>query len=459
MSARRANWSDERVHDVVAIGLGPFNLGLACLADPVEDLSLVVLEAREGFSWHPGLLLDEATIQVPFMADLVTMADPTSRFSFLAYLKEVGRLYPFYIRESFYPLRAEYDDYCRWAADRLDCVRFGHQVVAVEREQSPDGEPVYAVRSMTADGQVVHRGRHVVVGVGTAPWVPDPLRPFVEAQRGESTHDVAAGVDTPCLHTADYLHRREEVTDGRHVLVVGSGQSAAEIFHDLLLRQEQHGYHLTWVTRSPRFFPMEYTKLTLEMTSPEYTNYFHGLPAAARDRLGREQRSLYKGISGDLVDEIHDTLYRLGRTGPPPATLVSGTEVVGAEAAGGGLRITMRHLETGKVTDSVVDRLVAGTGYRPRPVSFLDPLGAEVRRDERGRLDVTRDFTVDGGEGRIFVQNAEEHTHGIIAPDLGMGAYRSSMILSRVLGREVYPVEERIAYQTFGPWEPVDALA
>ena len=31
----------------------------------------------------------------------------------------------------------------------------------------------------------------------------------------------------------------------------------------------EHGYHLTWITRSPRFFPMEYTKLTLEMTSPE----------------------------------------------------------------------------------------------------------------------------------------------------------------------------------------------
>jgi lysine N6-hydroxylase len=261
------------------------------------------------------------------------------------------------------------------------------------------------------------------------------------------------------LHTADYLHRRDELTSGRHVLVIGSGQSAAEIFHDLLLRQEEHDYHLSWVTRSPRFFPMEYTKLTLEMTSPEYTSYFHGLPTATRDRLGREQRSLYKGISGDLVDEIHETLYRLGRAGQPPATLVSGTEVIGADPAPSGLRITLRHTETGQVTSTLCDRVVAGTGYRPRPVDFLDSLGDEVRRDEHGRLDVTRDFTVDGGAGRIFVQNAEEHTHGIIAPDLGMGAYRSSVILSRILGREPYPVEERIAYQTFGPWEPADAFA
>ena len=105
-----------RVHDFVAIGLGPFNLGLACLTDPLrasDGLDGVFLEARDRFDWHPGMLLDDATLQVPFLADLVTMADPTSRWSFLSYLKQTGNLYPFYIRESFYPLRREYDDYCR----------------------------------------------------------------------------------------------------------------------------------------------------------------------------------------------------------------------------------------------------------------------------------------------------------------------------------------------------------
>jgi lysine N6-hydroxylase len=31
-----------------------------------------------------------------------------------------------------------------------------------------------------------------------------------------------------------------------------------------------------------------------------------------------------------------------------------------------------------------------------------------------------------------------------------MGAYRNSVILAQVLGREVYPVERRIAFQQFG---------
>src|SRR5690606_40992929 len=50
----------------------------------------------------------------------------------------------------------------------------------------------------------------------------------------------------------------------------------------------------------------------------------------------------------------------------------------------------------------------------------------------------------------IFVQNGEEHTHGFVAPDLGMGAFRNSVIIAALLGREVYPVESRTAFQEFG---------
>jgi lysine N6-hydroxylase len=70
-------------HDFVAIGLGPYNLGLACLTEPIDGLDGVFLESKSDFDWHPGMLLDFATLQTPFMADLVTLADPTSPYSFL----------------------------------------------------------------------------------------------------------------------------------------------------------------------------------------------------------------------------------------------------------------------------------------------------------------------------------------------------------------------------------------
>lgn len=61
--------------------------------------------------------------------------------------------------------------------------------------------------------------------------------------------------------------------------------------------------------------------------------------------------------------------------------------------------------------------------------------------------------SIDHGAGRVFVQNAEEHTHGLSAPDLGMGAWRSSVILNQICGKEAYPMPGRAAFQHFGPLE------
>ena len=62
---------------------------------------------------------------MPFLADLVTLADPTSPHSFLNYLHEHGRLYRFYFHERFHVLRREFEAYCRWVAERLASCRFG----------------------------------------------------------------------------------------------------------------------------------------------------------------------------------------------------------------------------------------------------------------------------------------------------------------------------------------------
>ena len=434
-------------YDFVGIGLGPFNLGLACLTDPLirpgepDGLSGLFLEARDRFEWHPGMLLDDATLQVPFLADLVTMADPTSPWSFLNYLKQAGQLYPFYIRESFYPLRREYDDYCRWAAERLPSVRFGQRVAGVEHDGA-----AYVLRSATGE---TYRTRRLVLGIGTSPWVPQPVRPLLAAGDGRCAASSATGGTV--THSAGYLAHRADLQRQERITIVGSGQSAAEIYHDLLAAAPDHGYELVWLTRSPRFFPMEYTKLTLEMTSPEYGEYHRALPIDTRDRLAREQRHLFKGISGELVDAIFDLHYRQRVTGDGPrTTLLTNTEVRGARAVEGGSELDLLHVETGEPFSLRTGGLVLATGYAPTRPAFLDGVRDRIRYDARGRYDVAADYSVDVAGGEIFVQNAEEHTHSVLAPDLGMGPYRNSVIIAAMLGREVYPVEKRIAVQTFG---------
>ncbi|GAA1826276.1 lysine N(6)-hydroxylase/L-ornithine N(5)-oxygenase family protein [Agromyces salentinus] len=421
-----------RVHDVVGIGIGPFNLGLACLVEPLA-LDAVFLDRVEGFAWHHGMMLDGATIQVPFMADLVTMADPTSPFSFLNWLKQSGRLYPFYIRESFYPLRAEYDAYCRWASEQLPSLRWGRDVISVEHDEASDTYTVSALDLATGDLET-YTARHVVLGVGTTPTIPAALR------------------DLPGLvvHSSDYLPNRDRLRATGSITVVGSGQSAAEVYRDLLGGARDGGYDVDWITRSPRFFPMEYTKLTLEMTSPEYTDHFHGLPLPLRQRLGREQRSLYKGISADLIDEIYDALYELSASGPVPSTLLTDTELTDAAWDGSRFRLRLRHAQLDAEHERETEAIVLATGYSAQVPAFLDPIRSRLDWDDLGRLDVARDYSIDGGRGRVFVQNGEEHTHGLTAPDLGFGAWRNAQIIAKVCGHEIYPLERRIAFQEFG---------
>src|SRR3546814_14547175 len=54
-------------YDLFGVGIGPFNLSLAALADGVPELRCLFVDQRAGFAWHPGLLLDGAMLQVSFL--------------------------------------------------------------------------------------------------------------------------------------------------------------------------------------------------------------------------------------------------------------------------------------------------------------------------------------------------------------------------------------------------------
>ncbi|KUO13739.1 lysine N(6)-hydroxylase/L-ornithine N(5)-oxygenase family protein [Streptomyces sp. DSM 15324] len=419
-----------RTHDFVGIGLGPFNLGLACLTEPIDTLDGVFLESKPDFEWHAGMFLDGAHLQTPFMSDLVTLADPTSPYTFLNYLKEKGRLYRFYIRENFYPLRVEYDDYCRWAAGKLNSVRFSTTVAEVTYDES---EALYAVRTTAGD---VYRARRLVLGTGTTPYVPQACR----------------GLDGGLFHNAEYMRRKAELRTKKSITIVGSGQSAAEIYHELLSEIDVYGYRLNWVTRSPRFFPLEYTKLTLEMTSPDYIDYFRALPEETRYRLEKQQKGLFKGINSDLIDSIFDLLYQKDVAygdRPVPTRLLTNSSLTSARWEDSEYRLGFRQDEQGKDYEIATEGLVLATGYHYEPPAFLEPIRDRLRFDAHGRFDVARNYAVDTTGRGVFLQNAGVHTHSVTSPDLGMGPYRNSTIIRELLGSEYYPVEKTIAFQEF----------
>lgn len=447
-SGNPATPAAEPPKDLVGIGIGPFNLSLAALADTIPGgIQAAFYEQNPGFSWHPGLLIDGATLQVPFLADLVTLAQPASPWSFLSYLRAIDRLYPFYFSERFHIHRTEYDAYCRWVSASLPTLHFGHQVDAVRWNHE---RALFEVdfTGLDADGEAEALGRtytrNIALGIGTAPHVPEPLKTLA---------DIPA---VPVIHSSDYLHHREQLLRARHITVIGSGQSGAEIFLDLLRARPAGAEHLHWLTRTPGFAPMEYSKLGLEHFTPDYTHYFHQLPEHTRNDLVPRQWQLHKGIDHDTLAAIHDELYRRTLQGGwPEAVLTPGVNVrTAGRVATTQIELHLEHTQQNTRSRLTTDAVVLATGYRQRPADrLLAGLDAYIRRDsrERPRIDEHHRIVLDPAiSGSVYVQNAQLHTHGVGTPDLGLAAWRSATILNHLTGTTPYPQPSRTAFTTFG---------
>ncbi|WP_347550072.1 SidA/IucD/PvdA family monooxygenase [Pseudalkalibacillus hwajinpoensis] len=426
-----------RIYDAIGIGIGPFNLGFAALAE--ENLDVLLFDQKEEFNWHPGMLIEGTTLQVPFFADLVSMIDVKNKFSFLNYLQVHNRMYHFYFLEKFHIPRKEYNDYCKWVSDQLSSCRFGYEVTEVSPYETEDGESVYAVhvRNVKTLQYEEYMAKHLVMGIGSSPSVPEHLKHAL----GETV-----------FHSSEFMERKQNAQKGQSIVVVGSGQSAAEIFLNLTREQELYDYSLCWYTRSQGFFPMEYSKLGLEYFSPDYTKFFYQLPQSQKDQLLQKQDLLYKGISADTISDIYEALYEKSIGNQNPALhLQAMSEITELEKKNHSWLGKGQHIVTGESFESEAEVVILATGYKQTKPQFLpDYL---IQKDEHGRFQISEDYRLKtniANQNDVFIQNGELHTHGVGAPDLGLGPHRNATIINQIAQRDVYPVQSKNVFQTFG---------
>lgn len=116
------------VLDLAGVGIGTANLAVAALADGVAGLAVRLFDAQPSFGAEPD---EDQSAPVSFLADLVTMVEPASRWSYLSYLRAHQRMHPFYLDGRFHLARREYDEYCAWVAGALDSCRFGTRVDSI----------------------------------------------------------------------------------------------------------------------------------------------------------------------------------------------------------------------------------------------------------------------------------------------------------------------------------------
>ncbi|TNW28347.1 lysine N(6)-hydroxylase/L-ornithine N(5)-oxygenase family protein, partial [Acinetobacter baumannii] len=393
--------------------------------------SPIFFDSKDEFDWHSGIMPEGSTLQIPFIADLVSFADPKNNYSFLNYLKLHNRLYQFFIRESFFILRAEYNLYCKWAAEQLENVHFKSFVERIDYDES---RQLYTVRVKQPQGEMKVVTKNLVLGTGTTPITPKFCQGYPEQIQS----------------SADYLRHKKDYLTKKSITIVGGGQSGAEIYYDLLSEIDQHGYQLNWLTKAPHFFSMDLGKLTLEYTSPDYTSHFYSLDEDKRDQVIGSQNALYKGIELSFVNRIYDLLYQKSLHQPIPTRMMPNCALDAVEQQSNHLNLTFKNSDINKRFKLESEVLILALGYEYKIPECLTPIRTLINWDSKGRIALNWNYSIND-DNTIFAQNIGIYSHGFTVPDLGMGCYRNAIIINTILGREVYPVEKRIAYQEFAP--------
>ncbi|WP_372411619.1 lysine N(6)-hydroxylase/L-ornithine N(5)-oxygenase family protein [Streptomyces luteireticuli] len=436
MSARRgetANTAGGPIEDLVGIGFGPANLALAIAIEdhnrrnPGSAIHAGFLERQESFGWHRGMLLEGATMQVSFLKDLVTMRDPSSRFSFLRYLQDRGRLADFINQKTFFPTRVEFHDYFEWcAAEFASAVDYGRTAVTV-RAEAGDGpvESVEVVSRSVADpaDETVRRTRNLSLGTGLTPRLPEGVR------LGERV-----------WHNRDLLFRAGELTvrPHRRFVVVGAGQSAAESAE--YLHRTFPDAEVCAVFSRYGYSPADDSPFANRIFDPAAVDHYFDAPEDVKQGLlSYHANTNYSVVDGELIEQLYRTTYQEKVRGHERLRILNTTRLTAVEDIPGGARAVVRSLTSGETFTLDCDAVVLATGYRPAdPRELLGDLAAECLTDEHGRLRVDRDhrvMTTDRVRVGIYVQGSTEHTHGITSSLLSTLAIRSGEICDSLLLR------------------------
>ncbi|MBF9267086.1 lysine N(6)-hydroxylase/L-ornithine N(5)-oxygenase family protein, partial [Paracidovorax cattleyae] len=423
----------QHIHDLIGIGFGPSNVGLAIALEEHRGAhgrapQAFFIERQPSFAWHPHMLLDHAHMQISFLKDLATLRNPQSRFTFLNYLHEQGRLQDFINLKSFYPSRHEFNDYLGWAARQFEgqCA-YGEEVFEVLPEPGPDGVvEQLRVRSRNAAGRVQERlARNLIVGVGGTARIPEVFR---------GLHG-----DPRVFHSSTYLRDIARQGAARSIALIGAGQSAAEIFMDLQGRA--HAPEVDWAMRARAIRPSDDSPFVNEIFNADFTDYMFGRSGPERESLLREYAHTNYAVADlELIQQVFKTFYEQRVTGGRRLRMLRQHEVRAARADASGVYFTFHDRESGEESTVRYDAAVLATGYeRAAHRDVLAPLAPYL-----GDFTVDRHYRVQTAPGfrpAIFLQGACESSHGLSDTLLSVTAVRTGEI-GQVLAAALPPARE-----------------
>ncbi len=412
----------ESTYKLAGLGIGPFNLSLAALADSIPGLESAFFEQNPLFNWHRELMLPDADMQTCYLKDLVTPADPTNKHSFLNYLVAKGTFYAFLNTDRRIVSRLEFEDYCRWVSQRLKNVHFQQTV----RELTYNGKEFV----LSLDHSRIY-AENICLGTGLVPYVPD----WAQSSIGER-----------CFHPKSrWLEKLE--AQGKRVLIVGGGQTGAEIFLNLLRGRWGKTQSVQWLSRRLNLQALDDSAFTNEYFSPSYVREFFHLTPAKKDSIVAEQKLASDGITPAYLQEIYRELYKERVVGSCRNSFefLPGRDCFEIQSGDGHLALRAKNVFRETVELYEADVVILCTGFKSRLPACVEPILPLIEVDSAGRPQMDQNFRMkwQGGEkNRLYAVNFSRHGHGIAEPQTSLMAWRSATILNDLLAREEFPIQE-----------------
>lgn len=411
--------------ETLGIGFGPANLALAiALKEQGDGGSARFVERQSGFGWHQGMLLEDATLQVSFLKDLVTMRNPRSQLTFVNYLHGKGRLVDFINARTFYPLRVEYNDYLTWAASHVsEMVDYSSEAITVDPIYDGSGNIVeleLVVRDSVASRRL--RTRNLVLGMGSAAKLP-------------------AGVcsDGRIRHSSQTLQLVDDLRGkAKRLVVVGSGQSAAEVaayFHrsfpdaEVYAVMSRFGYSVA-----------DDSAFTNRIFDPASVSTFYEAPPPVRTALlAYHANTNYSVVDADLIADLFRRVYRERVTGKARLHVMNTSRVNILASTTAGIDVEIVNVASGGAQTVSADAIVFATGYKPiEPLAILGELANHCTVDDLGRPRIGRDFRIltdDRVHCAIYLQGPTEYSHGLSSTLLSNSAVRAGEIAGSIQAR------------------------
>ncbi|TVY37429.1 L-ornithine N(5)-monooxygenase [Lachnellula subtilissima] len=443
-----ANSSSGTTLDLLCVGFGPASLAIAIAlhdASPSPSPNVLFLEKQPQFAWHAGMQLPGAKMQISFLKDLATPRDPRSYFTFVNYLFQKGRLNNFINLSTFLPSRMEYEDYLRWCASHFEKegkVGYGMEVEGVRvGEKGADGKVTsWEVTARSSNGDLVRRkAKHVVIAVGGRPVIPQNLQGLKHVAHSSQF--------------ASAITQIQEREKGRHLrfAVLGSGQSAAEIFNDISSRFPDAQVKL--VIKGASLRPSDDSPFVNEIFDPDRVDgIYNQAPDVRTAALALDRGTNYGVVRLQLLEHLYEKLYMQRLHSSDEASwrckiIPQRTVISASQSANSSVLLKLGAVGYGdsdeKLEELEVDYVFTATGYRR---NAHEDMLAEVRDllPEKNRIEnkfpVGRDYRVSyddekvDGEAGVWLQGCNEGTHGLSDTLLSILAIRAGELVKSIFG-------------------------